>query len=50
MQNIVKKDPGRARQNSLATAETISPNLERIIEEISVVEISPAQDLQCNVL
>ena len=35
-QNIVKKDPGRAMQNSLAVVGTISPNQERIIKEISV--------------
>ena len=35
-QNIVKKDPGRARQKSLAIAGTTSPNLERIIKSISV--------------
>ena len=35
-QNIVKKDPGRARQKSLAIAGTTSPNLERMIKSISV--------------
>ena len=34
--NIVKKDPGRARQNSLAAAKKTSLNLERKIKEIFV--------------
>ena len=36
MKSIFKKDPGRAGQNSLATAETNLPNLKRIIKLIPV--------------
>ena len=39
-QSIAKKDPGKARQNSLATAGTSSPNLERRIKEITVSFVS----------